>query len=318
MVKIAITGSSGLIGSALTSHLREGGHEVLRLVRRPPGAADEIRWNPRASAGSAGSTGSAGAGTREAEPAPPVLPAGLDGVDAVVNLAGAPIVSGRWTAAKKREIQASRVEGTRALAAMLAGLRKPPSVLLSGSAIGWYGDTGDREVTESAPAASGFLPGVVREWEAATAAAAQAGIRVVHLRTGLALSKLGGLLGKIVPVFRLGLGGRLGPGTQYMSWISITDVAGAVSFLLGRPDICGPVNLTAPHPVTNAEFTSALGSALGRPALLWVPSAALNIALGEAAVEILKSARVLPGQLTGAGYEFRHATIQSALASELR
>jgi uncharacterized protein (TIGR01777 family) len=309
-VKVAITGSSGLIGSALTSHLRAGGHEVVRLVRRPPGAADEIQWNPRASAGSAVSTGSAGA----AAPAP----AGLDGGDAVVNHAGAPIVSGRWTAAKKREIQASRVEGTRALAAMLAGLRKPPSVLLSGSAIGWYGDTGDREVTESAPAGSGFLPGVVREWEAATAAAAQAGIRVVHLRTGLALSKLGGLLGKIVPVFRLGLGGRLGPGTQYMSWISITDVAGAVSFLLGRPDICGPVNLTAPHPVTNAEFTSALGSALGRPALLWVPSVALNIALGEAAVEILKSARVLPGQLTGAGYEFRHATIESALASELR
>jgi uncharacterized protein len=316
-VKIAITGSSGLIGSALTSHLRKDGHEVLRLVRRPPGAADEIEWNPRGSTGSAGApgaAGNAGPGARQATPAPP----GLDGADAVVNLAGAPIVSGRWTAAKKREIRASRAEGTQALAAMLGGLRTPPSVLLSGSAIGWYGDTGDREMSESAPPGSGFLPGVVRDWEAATGAAEQAGIRVVHLRTGLVLAKQGGLLGQVMPLFRLGLGGRLGPGTQYMSWISITDVVGAVRFLLGRPDISGPVNLTAPHPVTNAEFTSALGSALGRPTLLWVPSVALNVALGEAAVEILKSTRVLPGRLTGAGYEFRHATIESALASELR
>jgi uncharacterized protein (TIGR01777 family) len=307
-VKIAITGSSGLVGSALTSHLRVGGHEVLRLVRRPPSAADEVQWNPR------GSTGRAGAAGGQTAPAPP----GFDGVDAVVNLAGAPIASGRWTAAKKREIRASRVEGTQALAAMLAGLRNRPSVLLSGSAIGWYGDTGDREVTESAPAGGGFLPGVVRDWEAATPPAQHAGIRVVHLRTGLVLSRSGGLLGMLVPLFRFGLGGRLGPGTQYMSWISITDEVGAVSFLLDRPDIAGPVNLTAPHPVTNAEFTSALASALGRPALLRVPTAALNIALGETAVEILKSTRVLPGQLTGAGYEFRHATIGSALASEFR
>jgi uncharacterized protein (TIGR01777 family) len=305
-VKIAITGSSGLIGSALTIHLREGGNEVLRLVRRPPRATDEIQWSPRAAAGDirAGATAS-------------VLTS-IDGVDAVVNLAGAPIASGRWTAARKHEIRASRVEGTQALAALLAGLPRRPAVLLSGSAIGWYGETGNREVTESAPAGSGFLPGVVRDWERATDAAAQAGIRVVHLRTGVVLSKKGGVLGKLSPLFRLGLGGRLGPGTQYMSWIAMTDVAGAVSFLLGRPDISGPVNLTTPNPVTNTRFTSALAAALGRPAFLRVPAPALNIALGEAAGEILTSARVLPGRLTDARYEFRHADIDSALVSELR
>jgi uncharacterized protein len=303
-VKIAMTGSSGLIGSALTSHLRGHGHEVVRLVRRPPRAADEVRWDPRAAAPGGG------AGM------PAALPA-LDGADAVINLAGAPIVGGRWTAARKREIHASRAEGTRALAAALAVLPKRPSVLLSGSAIGWYGDTGDREVTESAPAGSGFLAGVVRDWEAAAEAAGQAGIRVVYLRTGVVLSRQGGMLGVLAPLFRFGLGGRLGPGTQYLSWISITDVAEVVSFLLARPDMTGPVNLTTPHPVTNARFTSALGSALHRPALLWVPAAAVRIALGEAAVELLKSARVLPGQLSRAGYEFRHPTIEGALASEL-
>jgi hypothetical protein len=242
----------------------------------------------------------------------------LDGVDAVVNLAGAPIASGRWTVARKQEIRASRVEGTQALATLLVRLSRRPAVLLSGSAIGWYGDTGDHEVTESAPAGSGFLPGVVRDWEGATDAAAQAGIRVVHLRTGVVLAKNGGVLGKLTPLFRLGLGGRLGPGTQYMSWIAMTDVAGAVSFLLGRPDIVGPVNLTTPNPVTNARFTSALAAALGRPALLRVPASGLTIALGEAAGEILNSARVLPGRLADAGYEFRHADIDSALMSEFR
>ena len=274
-MRIAITGSSGLIGSALTSHLRGSGNEVLRLVRRPAAATDEIQWSPRTAAGNTG----AGAASSAL--------AALDGVDAVVNLAGAPIASGRWTAARKQEIRASRVEGTQALATLLAGLPRRPAVLLSGSAIGWYGDTGDREVTESAPAGSGFLPGVVRDWEGATDAAAQAGIRVVHLRTGVVLAKNGGMLGRLMPLFRLGLGGRLGPGTQYMSWIAMADVAGAISFLLDRPDIAGPVNLTTPNPVTNARFTSALAAALGRPALLRVPASALTIALGEAAGEIL-------------------------------
>ncbi len=307
-MRIAITGSSGLIGSALTRHLRESGNEVLRLVRRPPDAADEIQWTPHSSARGAG------AGADAAEPA---LPA-LEAVDAVVNLAGAPIASGRWTAARKHEIRASRVEGTQALAALLAGLRQRPAVLLSGSAIGWYGDTGGREVTESAPGGSGFLPGVVRDWEGATGAAAQAGIRVVHLRTGIVLSKDGGMLGRLVPLFRFGLGGRLGAGTQFMSWITMTDVAGAISFLLDRPDIAGPVNLTTPNPVTNARFTSALAAALGRPAIMRVPAAALTVGLGEAAGEILTSARVLPGRLVGAGYEFSRADIDSALISEFR
>ncbi|HKB31518.1 MAG TPA: TIGR01777 family oxidoreductase [Streptosporangiaceae bacterium] len=318
-MKIAITGSSGLIGSALTRHLRERGHEVLRLVRRPPNAADEAQWNPQPpTANTAGNAaGNAGADAGGAPPAEPALPA-LEGVDAVVNLAGAPIAGGRWTAARKREIRASRVDRTRALAAMLAGLRQPPAVLLSGSAIGWYGDTGDRAVTESAPAGSGFLSGIVRDWEGATTAAERAGIRVVHLRSGIVLSRRGGVLGPLLPLFRLGLGARLGPGTQYMSWIAITDLAGALSFLIDRPDIAGPVNLTTPNPVTNAEFTSALGAALGRPAILRVPSPALRLALGEAAGEILASVRILPGRLTGAGFEFRYPGIESALVSELR
>jgi uncharacterized protein len=305
-LKIAVTGSSGLIGSALTRHLRERGHEVVRLVRRPPAAADEIEWTPHPSAWSAGA-GPAAARTLHA----------LDGIGAAVNLAGAPIVGGRWTAARKHEIRASRVDGTEALAMALAGLAERPAVLLSGSAIGWYGDTGDREVTESAPAGSGFLPGIVRDWEAATAAAQEAGIRVVHLRTGIVLSRSGGMLGKMVPLFRLGLGGKLGAGDQYMSWIAMADWVNAADLVLDRPDIAGPVNFTAPNPVTNARFAEALAGALGRPAMLRVPPRALRLALGEAAGEILTSARVLPGRLTDAGYKFGHADIGSALASEL-
>ena len=302
-MRIAITGSSGLIGTALTGHLRGRGHEVIKLVRRPAGAVDEVQWNP-----AAGSKVAAGRQTLAA----------LDGIDAAVHLAGAPIASRRWTAARKQEIRASRVDGTRALAALLAALRQSPAVLLSGSAIGWYGDTGDRAVAESAPAGSGFLSGVVRDWEAATGAAAQAGIRVVNLRTGIVLSKDGGILGRLVPLFRLGLGARLGPGTQYMSWIAMADVIGAIGFLLDRADIVGPVNLTTPNPATNATFTSALAAAFGRPAILCVPSPVLGLVLGEAAGELLASARVLPGRLADAGYKFRYADIGGALTGELR
>src|SRR6266700_7417466 len=242
-MRIAITGSSGLIGTALTDGLRAEGHEVLRLVRRSPGAADEIQWNPPAAAGD----------PRAIAAAPPAL----EGIDAAVNLAGAPIASGRWSAARKHEIRASRIEGTTALAATLAGLRKRPAALLSGSAIGWYGSTGDRLVDESASSGSGFLAGLARDWEASTSAAEQAGIRVVHLRTGIVLAKNGGMLGKLLRLFRLGLGARLGPATQFMSWIMLSELVNAVSFLLANPDISGPVNLTTPNAVTNADFTAA-------------------------------------------------------------
>lgn len=318
-MKIAITGSSGLIGTAVARHLTGGGHQVLRLVRRPPKAADEVQWNPRPAAGGAVAAPAAGgAAGPAAAPAAQPASAALEGVDAVINLAGAPIASSRWTDARKHEIRASRVDGTRALASLLAGLGRRPAVLLSGSAIGFYGDTGDRAVTESAPSGHGFIPGVVRDWEAATGAAEQAGIRVVHLRTGIVLGGSGGILGKLVPLFRLGLGARLGSGSQYMSWIALADVVGAIGFLLEKPDVAGPVNLTTPHPVTNAKFTAALAAALGRPAILRVPSAVLGFALGEAAGELLTSARVLPGQLTDAGYEFTYADIDGALTGELR
>jgi uncharacterized protein len=302
-VKIAITGSSGLIGTALTRHLRAHGHEVLRMVRRAPRAADEVRWNPRPAAGESGIG---------------EVPSSMRDIDAAVHLAGAPIASGRWTAARKREILASRTEGTAALATMLAGLRPRPIVLLSGSGTGWYGETGSRTVDESGPPGSGFLARVAQEWEASTAPAEEAGIRVVRMRTGLVLSRDGGIVGRLLPLFRLGLGARLGPGTQFMSWIMLTDLVRVVDFLLANAGIAGPVNLAMPNPATNAAFTAAFARALGRPALLRVPSRVLDLALGEAAAEILMSARVVPTRLLDAGYEFGHAEIESALASELR
>jgi uncharacterized protein len=303
-VKIAITGSSGLIGTALTRHLRSQGHEVLRMVRHAPRAADEVRWNPRPSAGAGGGIGD--------------TPQALQDIDAAVHLAGAPIASGRWTAARKREILASRTEGTATLTTMLAGLRRRPAVLLSGSGTGWYGDTGGHAVDESGHPGSGFLAKVAQEWEASTAPAEQAGIRVVRMRTGLVLSKDGGLVGRLLPLFRLGLGARLGPGTQFMSWIMLTDLVKVVDLLLAKPDLAGPVNLSTPNPATNAAFTAAFAGALGRPALLRVPSRVIDLALGEAAGEILMSQRVTPTRLLDAGYVFGHADIESALASELR
>jgi uncharacterized protein (TIGR01777 family) len=281
--------------------LRADGHEVVRLVR---GAA-------------AGAAPGAGVVTSSWDPgsADGSLDAGvLSGTDAVVNLAGAGVAEGRWTDARKAEIRSSRVDGTHALATGLAGLAQPPAVLLSGSAIGWYGDAGGREVDESSPAGPGFLAGVVRDWEAAAEPARTAGIRVATLRTGIVLSGKGGTLGQLLLPFKLGLGMRLGPGSQYMSWISLADEVGAIRFLIDRPDVSGPVNLTAPAPVTNAEFSSVLASVLHRPALLRVPAVALRLGLGEVAGELLASARVLPRKLLGAGYQFQHADIRAALA----
>jgi uncharacterized protein len=308
-MKIAVTGSSGLIGTALTASLQADGHQVIRLVRRRPhavstdgtdvGGAGEIRWDPRA----------ADAGN----------PA-LDGIDACVHLAGAGVADHRWTRSYKAEIRASRVLATRALASVLARLAVPPKVFACASAIGWYGDTGGREVTEDTPAGQGFLSRVVHDWEEAAAPAAEKGIRVVHLRSGLVLSKSGGVLGRLLLPARFGMLPRFGSGSQVMSWISMADEVAAIRFLLDSDSAAGPYNLTAPNPVTNGELTTALHHALHRPdfPVLRVPEPVLRLALGEMSTELLTSARVLPRRLEEAGYHFRYLTISAALAAELR
>ena len=299
-MKVAVTGSTGLIGTALTASLRADGHQVVRLVRRPPRASDEVRWDPRA----------ADAG------APP-----LDGIDACVHLAGVPVAGHRWTRRYKSEIRASRVLATRALATALAAAHPLPKVLISASAIGWYGDTGGREVTEDAPAGNGFLPRVVHDWEAAAEPARQAGIRVAHARSGLVLGADGGVLARLAGPARFGLLPRFGNGHQVMSWISLTDEIRAIRFLLDpdATDRSGPYNLTAPNPVTDAELTAALHAALKRPDFRWlrVPESMLRLGLGEMSSELLNNARVLPRRLLAAGFQFEYLTIAAALAAEL-
>lgn len=297
-MRIAVTGASGLIGTALRQRLGQAGHDVVRLVRRPARDAAEISWDPRASRGG-------------------LDPGALDGVDAVVHLSGAPIAAGRWTAARKRELRASRVGSTAALVSALRAMRRPPSVLLSGSGIDWYGDTAGHEVDETAPAGTGFLAGLVRDWEAAAQPAREAGIRVACLRSGVVLSPRGGMLGRLLLPFRAGLGARIGPGTQFVSWISLTDHVGAVQYLLGHEDLDGPVNLTAPGPVTSATLTAELARALRRPAVLRLPAPLLRAALGELSGELLGSMRVLPQRLLAAGFTFQYPDIASALAAEL-
>ena len=292
-MKIAITGGSGLIGSALVPALREDGHSVLRLVRRPPAGADELRWDPA---------------RHELDPAT------LADVDAVVNLAGAGIGDKRWTEARKRLVLESRVDATRTVSEALAAAAPRPRALLSSSAIGWYGDTGDTPVDESSPSGGGFLAEVCRQWEAATAAAGDAGVRVAHLRTGLVCGA-GGLLGKLTPLVKLGLGGPLGSGRQYWSWISLADEVDAVRHVLAHDEVVGPVNLTGPAPVTNRDFTKELGRVLHRPVLAPpVPRIALRLAVGEFADEgIVAGQRVLPRVLQETGYRFRHDTAEKAL-----
>lgn len=304
-LRVAVTGSSGLIGAALTGALRAAGHEVLRLVRRAPRAVDEARWDPTEPEG-----------TR-------TVPA-LHGCDAVVHMAGAGVADRRWTARYKRELRDSRVRGTSALARALASLDNPPRTFLCGSAIGYYGDTGNREVDEDAPAGTGFLAEVCQEWEAAAAPARQAGVRTVFTRTGLVVARSGGAWGKLFPIFRAGLGGRLGSGRQYWSHISLDDHIAALRFLLGDAadadagaSLSGPVNLTAPKPVTNREATAAMGRVLHRPALLPVPAPALRVALGEFATDVLGSQRVVPGRLLAAGFRFAHPSIDDALRAAL-
>jgi uncharacterized protein len=295
---VAVTGASGLIGSALRPTLEAAGHRVLRLVRpgSPGGSgADTIGWDPEK-----GSIDSAG----------------LEGVGAVVNLAGEGIGDKRWNDAQKARIRDSRVKGTTLLAETLAKLANPPGVLVSGSAIDIYRDRGDEVITEDSPADDpGFLGEVCRAWEAATAPAEAAGIRVVHLRTGIVLSPNGGALKKMVVPFKLGLGGRMGSGRQWMSWIAIDDEVGAIVHLLGEGAPSGPVNATAPQPVTNAEFTKAVGGVLHRPTLMPLPGAALKLALGTQMAEelLLSGQRVVPTRLEGSGYTFQAPELGQAL-----
>ncbi|MFI9061787.1 TIGR01777 family oxidoreductase [Streptomyces sp. NPDC053429] len=298
-MRIAVTGSNGLIGSALVRDLQADGHDVVRLVRRAPARHGEALWDP------AGGY---------------VDPGGLAGCQAVVHLAGAGVGDHRWTAAYKREIRDSRVLGTATIARAVAAMEQPPAVLVSGSAVGYYGDTADRTVDEDAPAGEGFLPSVCVEWEAAAAPARAAGIRTVFARTGLVVSAEGGAWGKLFPLFRAGLGGRLGNGRQYWSHISMHDEVAALRHLIDTPDLAGPVNLTAPEPLTNREVTAAMGRVLRRPAVFAVPAPAMRLVLGEFAHDVLGSQRVRPTRLLESGFVFRDpdidASIRAALAGQ--
>jgi uncharacterized protein (TIGR01777 family) len=295
-VRIVVTGSSGLLGTALVTRLHAAGHDVVRLVRRPPRAADEVRWDPAAGE---------------------VDVAGLAGVDAAVHLAGAGIGDRRWTDSYKQTIRASRVDGTRTLATALAALVPRPRVLVSGSAAGYYGDRGDEVLTENSTGGEGFLAEVVRAWEAAAAPAVQAGIRVVFARTGLVLAPQGGALGRMLPLARLGLAGPLGSGQQWWPWITLEDEVRAIAFLLER-DLEGPVNLSAPQPVRQVELARTLGRALHRPALLPAPAFGLRLVLGDFADDVLASQRMLPSRLLDAGFAFNQRTVEQAVDRVLR
>lgn len=298
--KIVLSGASGMLGAALQSRLVERGTPVLQLVRRTPATSTELTWNPLAQT---------------------VMtdPSALEGCSAAIHLSGASVAGHRWTAAYKRELAASRVNSTRALAGLLTGLRRPPRTLIVASAIGIYGDRGDELLDESSPAGSGFLADVCGRWEEAAHAAQEAGIRVVHARFGVVLGRGPGALEKMLPIFRLGMGGKLGSGRQWMSWVSLDDAIAAILFALENANLAGPVNLTAPNPVTNAEFTQALARQLHRPAILPAPAFALRLAFGQMADEaLLTSARVAPRALLTAGFDFVHPTLPEAFAAAFR
>ncbi len=291
---VAVTGSTGLIGTALCRQLEADGHAVIRVVRRPVAPGESaIRWDPAA-------------GTIDA--------ASLEGVGAVVHLAGAGIGDKRWTAERKREILESRTKSTALLATTLAGLDRKPDVLVSGSAIGFYGDRGDEVVTEQSPPGGDFLAEICTAWEAEASPAVDAGIRVTTIRSGIVLSAGGGALAKMLPLFKLGAGGKFGSGRQWWSWISLDDEVGAIRHLLDHP-VSGPVNLTAPNPDTNARFTKVLGRVMGRPSFLAVPRFGPKLLVGGELAEALlfTSARVLPAVLESSGFTFAHPDLESAL-----
>ena len=292
-MNILVTGAGGLIGTALVSSLIASGHEVTRLVRGQPKPGEKAaHWDPMA-------------GSIDAS--------ALEGVDAVVHLAGENIAE-RWTAAKKARIRDSRVRGTQLLCETLTRLSSPPKVLVSASAIGYYGDRGEETLTDDSPPGRGFLSEVCRAWEAATEPARQQGIRVVPLRLGVVLSTAGGALAKILPPFRLGLGGVLGSGRQYMSWIALDDVVGAIQHAIVTDALQGPSNAVAPRAITNQEFTKTLGKVLGRPTAIPLPAFAARLMFGEMADELLlASARVQPTKLLASGYRFRYPELEEAL-----
>ena len=298
---VLVTGSSGFIGSALVEALAETGHRPIRAVRtdRVPSGVDAIAWDPDAGKMDAGA---------------------LEGIDGVVHLAGAGIGDKRWTDDRKRLIVESRTIPTRLLAESLAGLQRPPPVLVSGSAIGYYGDRADEPRDEDAPPGDDFVADVCVRWEAAARPAADAGIRLVTIRTGLVLGRGGGLLDRLLTPFRLGAGGRLGDGKQWMSWISIEDEVDAILHALRTPELSGPTNLTAPHPVTNAEFTRTLARVLHRPAVLPTPLLPLKALYGEELVAhlLLASQHVLPQRLTASRFSFEHPTLEAALRAQVR
>ncbi len=292
-MRVLVTGSNGFIGTTLVQALERAGHEVVRLVRGPAGPG-QLHWDIRA-------------GQLDTDK--------LVGIEAVVHLAGVGIGEHRWTEEVKAAIQDSRIDGTRVLCGALAAMRRPPSVLVSGSAIGYYGDRGAEILDESSSPGKGFLAELCVAWEATANVARQSGIRVVNLRTGVVLGPGGGVLAKTLPLARLGMGGRLGSGNQYMSWVSLTDEVGAILHALANDSVDGPLNATAPNPVTNATFTATLSKVLNRPAPLPVPAFALSAALGKEMVTdmVLASQRVMPAQLQATGYEFAHAELEDAL-----
>ena len=295
MDRILVSGASGLIGTALVAALRSQGKQVIRLVRGHP-KADEVLWDPLA----------------------PVPAATVSGFDAVVHLTGESVV-GRWTKAKKTAIRESRIQSTRNLAAAISQSDRKPRVFVCASAIGFYGNRGDEILTEASPQGQGFLPEVCGQWEAASSTAASAGVRTVNLRTGLVLSAKGGALASMLTPFKLGLGGRVGAGKQWWSWIHLDDIVAAVQHLMQNESVSGPVNLVGPNPARNAEFTKVLASVLKRPAIFPVPEFALRLAFGKQAADemLLASQRVQPGKLGSSGYTFRFPELRAALENLL-
>jgi uncharacterized protein (TIGR01777 family) len=296
-MNVVIAGASGLIGSALRQALREDGHQVRRLVRRRAALGDEIAWDPARGE---------------------LDPRALAGTDAVVNLAGESLADGRWTAKRRERILNSRTESTRTLVVTLRHVAPRPAVLLNASAVGYYGERGEEVLSERSVAGTGFLPEVCLAWETTADGAARAGMRAVFLRFGVVLARQGGALAQMLPLFRAGLGGRLGSGRQWMSWISLGDAVGAIRYALFDDRCRGPLNVVAPEPVRNAEFARALGRVLHRPAFLPVPALALRAVFGRMADEaLLASTRAVPEKLIETGYTFRAPTLETALRGVL-